>query len=182
MTSTRARRGAWALVAALAVASVACSPPAPEEQPELESAALVLPGFDSISVPLVDGEGTLRDEEGTLRVRAALTDWRVEEDLDGDGVLDAVVVAWSSGGGSGTFMEVVHFRLEEDTPRTARWTWSGSAALGDRVRIRAMALTDGLVELHVTEHGPDDPMCCPTVETIRAFEVRDGTLVPAAGR
>ncbi len=162
----------------VALASLACSEPSPPtEGPWLEDAELVLPGFDSLVVPLAQGIGSILEDDGVLRVRASLTDWRALGDLDGDGVEDAVVVVWSSGGGSGTFMEVAHFRLEPERGETvAHWAWSGSVMLGDRVRVRALAVTDGYVELHVTQHGPDDPMCCPTVETVRGFDVRDGEL------
>ena len=151
-----------------------CGGDAPQGPPSLDGAALVLADFDSLRIQLTDGSGEARDSDGVLLSRAALTEWRVVRDLDDDGQLDALVVAWSSGGGSGTFMELAHLVLDEgDVPH---WIWRGSIALGDRVRIRAMTESSGRVELHVTRHGPDDPMCCPTVDASLGFEVVGGRL------
>ena len=149
--------------------------------PSLDEAEVVLAGFDSIRVRMIAGTGEVAGDDGSVRVRAGLTDWRLLDDVDGDGALDALVVVWSSGGGSGTFMELVHFALVRQGRESGRWVWRGAVPLGDRVRIRAMTRTDAAVELHVTEHGPDDPLCCPTVEAVRVFEMHEGVLRPAVG-
>jgi hypothetical protein len=138
---------------------------------------VVLPGFDSVRVRLAEGAGEAMGSEGVRVARAALTEWRVVDDLDGDGRTDALVVGWSSGGGSGTFVELVHFVLRDRRGAPSAWEWQGSLPLGDRVRVRAMTMTDGVVELHLTEHGPDDPMCCPTREAVRSYRVVDGRLL-----
>lgn len=136
------------------------------ELPTLDDVTLVLPGFDSLEVELHDRTGEVRADDGALLVRAGLTDWVAFQDTDGDEVPEAIAVVWSSGGGTGTFHELAVF----DRART-RWRWRGSAALGDRVRVRVLALEGDRVSLHLTEHGPDDPACCPTVHTIRDFRV-----------
>ena len=93
---------------------LACAEPAPVPPPRLDDADLVIPGFDSLRVHLVDGAGEVIGPDGVPVVRAGLTEWRLVDDLDGDGRTDAVVVGWSSGGGSGTFVELVHFVLDDD--------------------------------------------------------------------
>ncbi len=87
---------------------------------------------------------------------------------EGEAVEGDVVVAR---GGSGTFRELALF---ESTPGSAAWQWQRAVALGDRVRVRAMTLDDHTAELHLTEHGPDDAMCCPTEQVVRRFRVTPG--------
>jgi hypothetical protein len=103
--------------------------------------------------------------------RGGITDWVIEGDPDGDESTEALAVAWVSGGGSGTFRELALF---ESTPGSAAWQWQRAVALGDRVRVRAMTLDDHTAELHLTEHGPDDAMCCPTEQVVRRFRVTPG--------
>ncbi len=167
-----------------ALCAAGCGAPDTAEMPadpSLDDAEVVLAGFDSIRVRMIDGTGEVTGDDGSVTVRAGLTDWRLLDDIDGDGVLDGLAVAWSSGGGSGTFMELVHFALIRQGRASGRWVWHGAVPLGDRVRVRAMTRTDAVVELHVTEHGPDDPLCCPTAEAVRLFEMREGVLRPTDG-
>lgn len=145
--------------------------------PPLESVDLTLPGFDSAVVALVDGAGERRDESGTLVAEAGLTDWRAVGDFDGDGSSEAIVVVWSSGGGSGTFMELALFTMEPGGWLSDdAWRWRASRPLGDRVRVRALTVDGTLVEVHLTRHGPDDPMCCPTEKAVVRFRVGGGVL------
>lgn len=147
------------------------------EQPRLESAEVVLPGFDSAVIRLVEGTGELRDASGTMIVEAGLTDWRAVGDLDGDGSTEAIVVLWSSGGGSGTFMDLALFALESGGWMSdGAWRWQASLPLGDRVRVRALTVDGETVEVHVTRHGPDDPMCCPTDQAVLRFRASGGRV------
>lgn len=145
--------------------------------PLLESAEVVLPTLDSATVVLLDGTGELRDAEGRVVAEAGLTDWRAVGDFDQDGAGDALVVVWSSGGGSGTFMELALFALEPGGWMSDDvWRWRASAPLGDRVRVRALAVDRERVEVHVTRHGPEDPSCCPTHEAVLRFRVAGGVM------
>jgi hypothetical protein len=145
--------------------------------PPLESAALVLPGFDSAVVALTDGAGERRDGSGTLVAEAGLTDWRAVGDFDVDGSTEAIVVVWSSGGGSGTFMDLALFTMEPGGWMSeASWRWRASRPLGDRVRVRALTVDGTLVEVHLTRHGPDDAMCCPTEQAVLRFRAEKGRL------
>lgn len=158
------------------VFAAACSAPEAGELPSPDGAEIVLPEFDSLRVRLVEGAGEVFGPDGVLVARVGLTEWQMIDDLDGDGRTDAVIAGWSSGGGSGTFVELMHFILGDDDSSDVVWVWRGSVPLGDRVRIRAMTVTGRRIELHLTEHGADDPLCCPTVDVVRGFEVTDGVL------
>jgi len=148
----------------------------------LDATELVVPAFDSARLSLVDGVGEVRAPDGTLLVEGGVTEWRATGDFDADGTQEALVVTWSSGGGTGTFMDLALFveRAAGDTPDAAgtMWAWQASEPLGDRVRVRALTVDRDRVEVRVTRHGPDDPMCCPTERASLAFRIHGGTLVP----
>ena len=138
--------------------------------PSLAQATIVLAGFDSLEVDLMEGRGEARSGEALI-IQAGLTDWVLSGDPDGDGDPGAIGVVWASGGGSGTFYELALFELREDSGGTPSWLWRGSTSLGDRIRLRALTLDRDVVEVHLTDHGPDDAMCCPTRESMRRFRV-----------
>lgn len=162
---------------ALVVAMAACEGAPTSELPPLEQAEMALDGFAVTLSPDTVGIWEGRSSDGTLLVRVGLTEWQVVGDLDRDGTPDALAVLWTSGGGSGTFMELASFQLDSTAGAGGvRWLRSGAVSLSDRVRIRAMTESSGTVELHVTRHGLDDPMCCPTVDTVLSFEVVDGRV------
>lgn len=176
------RAGAVSVLGSLCILGLleGCSRSEPVEPPPLGEVEVVLSGFDSLRVQLEDGAGEVTSRDGVLIARASLTEWRVVGDLDRDGRLDALVVARSTGGGSGTFVDLMHLVLVDAGDASSAWGWAGAVPLGDRVRVRALTEADGRVELHLTEHGPDDPLCCPSVDTVRTFDLRDGVLAPAA--
>lgn len=164
-----------AMCASALVAASACFGP-PPEPPPLESAELVLPGFDSARVVLEDGSAEIV-EDGAVVWSAGLSEWIVRHDVDGDGDEDVLAVTFGTGGGSGVFYDLTLFTLERSGARDAgRWLWRSSSALGDRVRVRALTLGGSTVELLLIEHGPDDPQCCPSVTVTRSWRIEDGAV------
>jgi hypothetical protein len=93
-------------------------------------------------------------------------------DLDGDGDLEAVTVVYVSGGGSGTFRYLVVYDEVDGLPIQL-----ASTILGDRVKIDGLAVDEGRAVLAVTTHGPDDPMCCPTMEDTMTYSLIGGELL-----
>jgi hypothetical protein len=49
--------------------------------------------------------------------------------------------------------------------------------LGDRVQVQSVSIEDGQIEVRLLTQGPDDPACCPTLDTIRVFNLQDIQLV-----
>ena len=45
--------------------------------------------------------------------------------------------------------------------------------LGDRVQINSLAIEDGKIVVDIVTHGADDPMCCPTQEVVKRYELQD---------
>lgn len=126
-------------------------------------------------VRLADGvwEGEPYVAGGAARPRVELVDrLLVEADLDGDGLLDAVTLLARSTGGSGvwTYLAVA---LDGGgfVARTA------VAELGQRVQVRGVEAREGVVEVDLVAHGPEEPMCCPTRMVRATFALEGGDLV-----
>lgn len=98
-------------------------------------------------------------------------------DINGDGVEDAVVILYSSRGGSGSWANLTGF-----VSGAKDFSQIEPVFLGDRVvvnRIQIRRLPSGgfsLVCLKMLTHGPEDPSCCPSKKETRCFKLtgRDG--------
>lgn len=93
-------------------------------------------------------------------------------DLNGDEIDEALVVLAHSSGGSGVFMYLAVVSDDLGNPEN-----TATISLGDRVRVNALAIQDGRVIADLVEHGPDDPMCCPTNNVRREWRLQDGLPV-----
>ena len=93
-------------------------------------------------------------------------------DLDGDDVEDAAVVLATSGGGSGTFISLEAVINDKGTPKHV-----ATAFLGDRAQVKSVAIESGEITVDMVTHGPDDPMCCPSLEVTQKYELQGDTLV-----
>lgn len=160
----------------MAVSLGACSgPPAP-------FAATAPPGPDDVRSATVAGvfdePVTLRDGRwegdpyiagGASRPTAGvIDDLLLTGDLDGDGTEETIAFVWGSTGGSGTRNYIGVFTASE------AGACRGSVVLiGDRVKLREARIVDGHIEVDVVQHGPNDAMCCPSVEATRVW-VYDG--------
>lgn len=82
----------------------------------------------------------------------------------------AAVVLATSGGGSGTFLEL--YVLDASAKVTGR------ASLGDRVAVREVSVgPNGNVLVQLMAHSSADPQCCPTIPQRRDYELRGSELV-----
>lgn len=136
---------------------------------------LPLLGDEETPIRFRGGQGSIRYGVGaTERVEAGLVgDLAAFGDLDGDDVADAAVVAFVNTGGSGTFIHLLAMRDREGTPVQA-----GRQFLGDRVRVKSLAVSGGHIFVTMDAHAPDDGLCCPSIETTRAFTLHGSRLVP----
>lgn len=99
--------------------------------------------------------------------------------LDGDDVDEAVVVLAHTAGGSGVFMYLAVVRDNRGNPENI-----ATVRLGDRVKVLAVEIDEGEIVAELVEHGPNDPMCCPTSKVRRGWLLQDNELVgpqPKAG-
>ena len=93
-------------------------------------------------------------------------------DLTGDGIDDAVVFLAENSGGSGVFTYVAAVENRQGLPVNL-----GTAWLGDRGELKSVTIEDGKISVDMITQGPDDPMCCSTLEVIKSFDVENGELV-----
>lgn len=78
-------------------------------------------------------------------------------------------------GGSGSFYELALLLKGAEG-----WNNRDTVLLGDRVKVRSVAIEDDRIIVAITDHAPGDPLCCPTLEVTKRFAVRNDRLVPAA--
>lgn len=89
----------------------------------------------------------------------------------------AAVILFTNSGGSGTFFDLA-LLVRVNT----EWINTDVAFLGDRVTIHSLTFENEAIIVDMTGHGPDDPMCCPTLRQEQRFTVEDNRLVKTAGR
>jgi heat shock protein HslJ len=92
-------------------------------------------------------------------------------DLNGDGVDDAVVILIENSGGSGSFIYLAAVINEDGAPVNV-----ATAFVGDREQAQALTIEDGEITLEMVAHGPDDPMCCPTQEVTKRYQLQGDQL------
>ena len=97
-------------------------------------------------------------------------------DLDGDGIADAAVVVFTSGGGSGTFRYLIAVLDRDGTPEQAARVY-----LGDRVQVESVTIASGEIVMDMLAHRRSDGLCCPTLNITRGFALRGDQLVPPSG-
>jgi len=117
--------------------------------------------------------GEYSDGEARLTIR--LADLYAFGDLDGDGSDDAAVVLVTDPGGSGIFFDLAVLSEGAGAPVNV-----ASLALGDRVDLRSLSIEDSRITVDMISHGPNDPMCCPSLRETVAYELRGATLIEAA--
>ncbi len=146
-------------------------PPSPEETGNTTYAGI----FD-FPVTLVDGrwEGPPYVEGGASRPAAGRAEtFSHKGDVDGDGVEESIALIWSSTGGSGTFDYIAIVDRDE----SGRVINTGTAPLGDRVKVNSAIVREGRIILDVIQAGPQDAACCPRQKVRRTFVLEESGLV-----
>jgi hypothetical protein len=123
--------------------------------------------------PLKDGEYTEKfDAASAAELVITLGDWVVYGDLDFDNDEDAAVVLVVNGGGSGTFLYLAPVLNNKGQPQPL-----APHPLGDRANITALSIDRGQINISLITHGPNDPMCCPTLPLTLNFELVEDQFV-----
>jgi len=99
-------------------------------------------------------------------------DFRLAGDLDGDGREDAVVVLAASTGGTGEMSYLAVVARDGAGSRNV-----ATAAVGDRVQLRAGRIEGRRVVLDLVQAGADDAACCPGDLVTRSWELKSGSLL-----
>jgi heat shock protein HslJ len=157
----------------LALASQACL--AGEGAPTaVELANATYTGIGEGPVTLMDGrwEGEPFVEGGASRPSVGLVeDFYLFGDLDGDGPDEAVVTLWQSSGGSGTFNYVAVVGRKNGEIINL-----GTAAMGDRVKVRSGRIDGDVIIIDVLQQGEGDAACCPTQLATRTWTLANDQL------
>lgn len=134
-------------------------------------------GFDDLDGPirLVQGQwhGEPWVEGSSSRPQVMLLDdISAAGDLDGDGVDDHAYLLNLVMGGTGQLLYLAAVTDAADSNSTIV-----ASLVGDRVKIRQLAIRNGQVWLDVLQAGPDDAMCCPGELATRTWALDDGQML-----
>jgi hypothetical protein len=152
------------------------SPPTPtdvsEEVAEIRNAQYQLGATDALQVvQLTDGifeQGTAGSDN---YMSVLVTDFVAVDDLNADGVEEAVALISENYGGTGVFVFLTVFSQVDGT-----WTFQTSNMVDDRPQINALSIEKNEIFLDAVIHRIDEPMCCPTLRTTRRYRLVDNLL------
>lgn len=122
------------------------------------------------TVTLKDGKYEVEAAPGSAsKIQVEMTEHVAYGELDGQPA--AAVILWSSGGGSGVFFDVHVVMLQDGEPVDV-----ASAPIEDRAKINSIKIEGNKIIIDMVGHGPDEPMCCPTQQQVRTYELKDANL------
>ncbi len=98
------------------------------------------------------------------------TDYATQGDLNG--VPSVATILVSNGGGSGVFYDLAVVQDQDGVPVNVATT-----LLGDRVSIISLVIADNQIVVDMITQGPDEPMCCGTLEVVNSYELQGNELV-----
>src|SRR5512147_2522577 len=92
-------------------------------------------------------------------------------DLNDDGADEVATLFSENYGGSGVFVFLAVYANVNGT-----MTFQTSSMVDDRPQLNVLSIDKGEIFLDATIHGPDEPMCCPTLKTTRHYRFADNLL------
>lgn len=127
--------------------------------------------FPTGAVTLVDGSYTEAIPDSSTTMGAVLIpEFTAYGELNG--VPTAAVIVAANGGGSGTFYYLEVVQVQDGAPVNV-----ASTLLGDRVVVNSVSIENDTIYVDLVTQGPEDPACCPTVETVAAYQLLGDQLV-----
>lgn len=121
-------------------------------------------------IQLTNGQATQDIAASKLTVQ--LADQYAFGDLNGDSLEDAAVVLISNSGGSGTFFDLAAVLNQNGRPNSV-----AAIQLGDRVQLKSISVAAGLININMIAHGPNDPLCCPSLEVTQTYQLQGDQLI-----
>jgi hypothetical protein len=142
----------------------------PEEATELRNAEYQLGATDTLQVvQLTNG----KFEQGTPGsddfISVFVTDFIAMGDLNADGREEIAALVSENYGGTGVF---VFLAVYENV--NGRLTFQTSNLVDDRPQLNVLSIENGQIFLEAVIHGLDEPMCCPTLRTMRHYRLAEG--------
>src|SRR5256886_9607365 len=124
-------------------------------------------------VALRDGSFEAEAAPGSAsKITVRLADIAAFGDLDGNLAPDAAVVLVSSGGGSGTFVELAAVRNEHGAAHPV-----STVLLGDRILVREVRIEDRRILVRLRVRGATDPFSLRTREISHHYALDGNSLV-----
>lgn len=116
-------------------------------------------------IQLVNGKYTDKNTQRTI----ALDEVMAYGDLNKDGVKDAVASLRVTLHNSGDVTYLVTAVNEQGSPKNI-----SSEFVGSQVRVKAIAIKpNSTIEAKIQQFRPGDPACCPSLELLRTYKIRD---------
>lgn len=139
-------------------------------QADLANATYNVEYTQSGTAPLTDGVYSEEAAPGSAAMTTVtLTDNIAYGQLNDQSA--AVVVLVSDPGGSGTFYDLAIVVNQNDQPVNIATTF-----LGDRLQINSISVENNQIVIDMVQAGPDDPLCCPSQQVIKTFELQGEQL------
>jgi hypothetical protein len=157
---------------ATVTATVETPTPLPDEVSQLRNSEYQLGATDALRVvQLRDGrfEQGRPGDEGYIAV--ALTDFVAIGDLNADGKEEVAGLFSESYGGTGVFVFLAVYQKVDEA-----LVFQASRMVDDRPQLNTLSIGSGEIFLDAVIHGPDEPMCCPTLRTSRHYRLLDDQL------
>lgn len=117
--------------------------------------------------------GTFKEPipKSSAAVTVHISDVTAVGDLNGDGAQDAAVILIANTGGTGNFYYLYAVLNDKGTPKP-----SSPELLGDRIKLKALAIQGSEIVIDFLTQGPKDAMPNPTVPVTRKYKPQDGKL------
>jgi hypothetical protein len=146
--------------------------PVSDQIEEIRNAPYQLGASDSLqTVHLTDG----KFEQGTPGsddfISVQVTDFVTIGDLTADGMEEAAALISENYGGTGVFVFLAVYSKVDGT-----WTFQTSNMVDDRPQLMELSIANNKIFLDAVIHGVDEPMCCPTLRTMRHYSFVDNLL------
>jgi len=155
-----------------ATSAQATSSVMPEEAQKILNAQYQLGATDALQVvQLTDGKFEHGTQGGTDSISVAVSDFIAVGDLNADGTDEVAALVSENYGGTGVFVFLAVYANEN-----GRLTFQNSTMVDDRPQLQTLSIESGEIFLDTIIHGPDEPMCCPTLRTTRHYRWVDNQL------
>jgi hypothetical protein len=145
---------------------------ASQQVEEIRNAPYQLGASDSLqTVQLTDGKferGTPGSEDF---ISVLVTDFVATGDLTADGTQEAAALISENYGGTGVFVFLAVYSKVDGA-----WTFQTSNMVDDRPQLQELSIANNEIFLDAVIHGTDEPMCCPTLRTMRHYRLVDNLL------
>lgn len=144
----------------------------PDEAVQIREAAYQLGATDALQVvQLNEGKFEQGTPGGTDFMAVTLTDFIAVGDLDADGRDEVAALVSENYGGTGVFVFLALYADVNDS-----LVFQTSRIVDDRPQLKELSIENGEIFLDAIIHGPDEPMCCPTLRTTRHYRWVDNQL------